>query len=92
MRRLVIATDPYSITSPVHIIDAYRRHLGMNITLWLDRDYMYAGKKSWQKPMYSVNATLADRYKGHLWRQVLFYTKCARELKQEGQTHVRMIM
>ena len=86
-----MAVDTYAITSPHRILDAYQQYLGMNITLWNDKDYLYDGKKTWHKIINHTNASFAERKKGYRWRQDVFYSECAKQLKREGREWVSMV-
>mmetsp|Transcript_30704 Transcript_30704/g.50711 ORF Transcript_30704/g.50711 Transcript_30704/m.50711 type:complete len:201 (+) Transcript_30704:120-722(+) len=87
LRRLILAVDPYSVTSPQPILDAYQKHAGLNVTLWTDADYHYNGTKNWERVVQHPQATPHDRNAGFLWRQHVFYTECAKQLKQEEGPH-----
>jgi hypothetical protein len=75
----------------MYIANTYRKLLGMQITIWEDKDYLFSGNSSWEKPVYQNNVTSDERYKAHLWRQVIFYTQCALQLKSEGLEWVRFL-
>jgi hypothetical protein len=40
MRRIIVAIDPYSETSPHHILDRWKEVFDLHYTLWNDTDYM----------------------------------------------------
>jgi hypothetical protein len=40
LRRVIVAVDPDSQTSPADVLEPWAEHFGLNYTLWHDRDYM----------------------------------------------------
>jgi hypothetical protein len=82
LRRLIVAIDPRSQTSPGEILNRYRGL--MKITVWHEEDYMPPNllAKHLAIPERNVEA-LMELY---LERQAQFYTKCMAILKKEGMT------
>jgi hypothetical protein len=93
LRRLIVATDPFAVTSPSYILDSYSKHLGMKITHWHDDDFARDGTHGWETVRIDPNLTnvAGQQYKAYLWRQRIFYTTCARQLKKENYTWVRTV-
>ena len=77
LRRVVVAVDPRSRTSPTPIFDFFRQELGMNITEWTDADFGYVRPPN--------NAT-SDVRGQHLHRQRRFLGKCIEHLHLQGHT------
>jgi len=86
LRRLILAIDPYSLTSPECIVESFRREIGLNTTMWTDGDYMYEGTLAYRK-FPSTNATDQRKYQFYQWRQQVFFTKCLRQLREEGASY-----
>jgi hypothetical protein len=87
LRRLVVATDPRSRTSPSNILERWRRY--MNITEWKDDDYFPLWSRTaviQSKRQESISDKLVEL---HRTRQRHFYVKCMRQLKREhdGLSH-----
>lgn len=85
LRRLIVGLDPFSVTDPTPIFDAYR-NIGLNITLWRDHEYMYNGSKTWERSFAHRNANDAEKFKGYLWRQRVLLLSCTRQLQRENRT------
>jgi hypothetical protein len=84
LRRLIVAVDPKSKTSPVHILERYRGRGLMNISIWYDEDY------------FDLESTIAELKKSprpkvrrmipyytHRGRQKTFYSACMKQLHSE---------
>jgi len=39
MRRLIVALDPTSLTSPAEILEPFEKNFGLNVSIWNDEDY-----------------------------------------------------
>lgn len=82
LRRLILATDPRSRTTPSEIVQRWQSF--MNITEWNDNDYFpLSYRKSILKSKVYTNTT--DRLVlMHRYRQRFFYEKCMKTLHAEG--------
>jgi hypothetical protein len=87
LRRLIVAIDPRSRTSPLKIFNRYKGRI--NITVWNDADFMPDHLKESHK-LIPANDTkqLTDLY---LKRQVYFYNSCLRTLHAENKTWTAVI-
>jgi hypothetical protein len=86
LRRLIIAIDPKSLTSPISIIQKWKnKNKGIDITIWTS-DYDYTSKEEFdvakQKIANEFTETTSELIE-HRARQRLFYTHCLRQLKQQ---------
>lgn len=89
LRRLIIAIDPKSLTSPLPILNRWKDKI--NITVWTsDMDYMdinlnhnefNIAKVKIKREFSETTPELIE----HRARQRLFYTHCLRDLKQQQQ-------
>ena len=89
LRRLIVAVDPNSQTSPLEILNRYSNRSLMNVTVWHDPDYL--GEKLIQA-LDSHNLTEPgwkglDRFK---LRQRKFIVECLKRLKDEDRGWVYM--
>jgi hypothetical protein len=85
LRRLIVATDPRSRTSPSEIIQRWQRNSLMNITEWTDDDYFPLSYRrsiltSRRYPNTTDKLVLMHRY-----RQRFFYLNCMRQLRREHE-------
>ena len=83
LRRLIVAVDPNSKTSPSHIFDRWRKHNFMTIEEWTDSDFFpgdYKQRIQSRKNRLSTGTTI------HLERQKLFYKSCLEKLKHSNMT------
>ncbi len=88
LRRLVVAIDPRSRTSPSEILQRWQPF--MNITEWQDNDYFPLSYKrsivtSRRYPNVTEKLVLMHRY-----RQRFFYLRCMQELRQEYETKIEL--
>lgn len=84
LRRLIVAIDPRSSTSPTDILDRYRNRGLMKITEWQEDDFM-------PPDMLALHASVQEgdweQLKAlYIERQFQFYTKCMAVLKHENIT------
>ena len=82
LKRLIVAIDPKSRTSPKRILDRYQSRGLIEITTWNDADF------------FPANESLRlqhDKVKLYLARQEYFILECMREFKQENRTWVTHI-
>ena len=86
LRRLIIATDPRSRTSPSPILQRWKSH-GMNITEWTDDDYFpLSYRRAILRSSLYPNST--NRWVlMHRFRQRFLYRDCMKQLQQEHQPH-----
>lgn len=107
MRRLIVAVDPYSKTSPLDVLQAWGPEGGtggggggwdLEYTLWNDEDYM--SEAFWKDKDYSGvpsnswhlgGAPEKQRVDNHRFRQRTFVSQCYARLKAEGRTWVAHI-
>ena len=82
LRRLIVAVDPKSKTSPERILDRYHSHGLINITLWSDENFLPIETK--QK---------FEKFQTYLYlvRQEHFILECLKTLKQENQTWITYV-
>jgi hypothetical protein len=92
LRRLIVAVDPRSQTSPTAILDRYRDRGLINITEWTDTDFMDFDliRKRDTRVYDSKNRTktLTD---WHRQRQKFFNVACLRRLKEEKRRWTLMV-
>jgi hypothetical protein len=79
LRRLIVAVDPKSKTSPKHILDRYSSRSLMNITYWDDSEYMSSR---------FVKDNEDDVVEVHRGRQRRFTASCLETLQSEGMSWV----
>jgi hypothetical protein len=85
LRRLIIATDPRSRTSPSEILQRWQPL--MNITEWSDDDYFpLSYRRSILKSRKYPNTTKLVLM--HRTRQRFFYLNCMRQLRREHEADV----
>lgn len=89
LRRLIIAVDPRSQTSPSKIIQRWKKKSKMDITEWTDIDFMppTAMDAHLNVPPLNQDALTALFRR----RQEEFYARCMARLKYEGQTWTALI-
>ncbi|KAL3929331.1 MAG: hypothetical protein SGBAC_012256 [Bacillariaceae sp.] len=92
LRRLIVAIDPLSITNPEPILDLWRNHTKLKITVWTGNWYWKISE--WQDPlvlnkMPPKGDKVIDDTK--LLRQSSFYTNCLQRLKLEGYSWTAII-
>jgi len=93
LRRLIIALDPLSQTSPDWILEAFNSTLAPNLetTLWKDDSFVddLDSNPSWLKirnlTRNANNASQADLHGAYLLRQGTFYHMCMKKLHQEAE-------
>ena len=88
LRRLIVANDPRSSTSPSTLLNKWKDLI--EITEWTDKDYFSV---MWRSAIMNreFNST-ADRLTYlHRFRQRFFYFKCMKQLKRENKTFVALI-
>jgi hypothetical protein len=86
LRRLIVAVDPASQTSPSKILDRYRDRALMNITEWGDDDFM---PKNHTQVRELLNKSRKPQFSNpsvdlHRDRQSYFISQCLATLKEEG--------
>lgn len=87
LRRLIVAVDPRSQTSPIEIL---RRWDGMmDVTVWSDVDFM--PPTLMDKHQYTPNKNQSEITKLFRQRQEEFYTRCMARLKYEGRSWTAFI-
>jgi hypothetical protein len=94
MRRLIVAVDPLSETSPKEVLDKWEDH--MEIDLWADGMYMPKSFLETGKPPkeHIENITKFPditydemmEINSHRYRQKYFLTRCLAKVKDEGRT------
>ena len=80
LRRLIVALDPKSKTSPMSLLARYSELI--KTTIWLDADFF-----KWQ----NRRIRKASVVKAYLARQEYFYQACLQQLKLENYTWVAVI-
>jgi hypothetical protein len=80
LRRLIVAVDPFSKTSPETILEQFRK-IGMNITLWTDKDYFPKDIKYWQVPPGPERT-----FHAHIQREQTFNSQCLNNLRAENNS------
>jgi hypothetical protein len=92
LRRLIVARDPRSRTSPSEILARYEGL--MDITEWQDKHYFpeivqmsIMKKEPWDALRPNANK-LVDL---HRFRQRYFYSSCMKQLQQENQTWTALV-
>ena len=89
LRRLIVAIDPRSETSPKHIFDRYTSRGLMNITIWNDEDFIPTYheeiraklNKKRERQGLKIYDPLVNMHRD---RQSYFISKCLSTLKDEG--------
>ena len=77
LKRLIIAVDPTSLTSPTVILDRYRKRNLMNITEWNDENFIpFGDRKRRQKILKEERESGRAMTDLHRERQKFFYLKC----------------
>lgn len=99
LRRLVVAVDPHSETSPRPILERWNNY--MNITVWEEKNYMPKEfMESYRTPTkyrlkhnnkWTRNQTETRLVENHFYRQQVFLARCMEFLRQEGSTWVMHI-
>jgi hypothetical protein len=90
LRRLIIAVDPRSVTTPAPILNRWRSpNLNFNISLWADHDFMADTEEhrvavDWVRRKFE-NTKIGEDLIQHRARQRLFYYKCMKQLKNENR-------
>lgn len=85
LRRLIVAVDPNSKTSPSYIFDRWRKYV-MTIEEWNDTDFMTGEeKRKARKGRHSPGTNL------HRFRQRAFYARCMKTLKKENHSWTLLI-
>lgn len=83
LKRLIVAVDPTSRTSPTSILNRYHELGLMNITEWTDRDFWVGEDLEPWKKLEEGKAT--NQWIGiHRDRQKMFYLGCMTRLKEEN--------
>ena len=82
LRRLIVAVDPHSKTSPQRILNRYHSLGLINVTIWGDEDFFPASRKK----AYGTNQA-----KLHVIRQDYFILECLKALYRENRTWVTHI-
>ena len=85
LRRLIVAVDPRSRTSPLSILDRYKNK--MDISVWGDNDFMPEELKEKHNATNDTKA-LTELY---IKRQVYFYNSCLKTLHAENKTWTAVI-
>lgn len=81
-----MAVDKYSVTSPQRILDAFSA-IGLNSTTWTDEDIVpHAGRKFFRKFNLSDQASLDEKHRVFLYKQIVFYKQCSKVLTEENRT------
>lgn len=80
LRRLIVAVDPFSLTSPEPVLEKFR-DIGMNITLWTDKDYFPKDIKYWQVPPGPERNLHAL-----IQREQTFYGQCLKKFRDENNS------
>jgi hypothetical protein len=95
LRRLVVALDPRSKTSPAKIFERWKNS-PLNITVWWnDSDYVsnaseWEQAESWVTKRFAQDKPSVDLIR-HRARQRLFYYHCMREHKRNGMEYTLLI-
>jgi hypothetical protein len=95
LRRLIVAVDPKSQTSPSRIFDRYRTRGFMNITEWTNDEEYFPVQQEQERlrkqfPHDSHNDVVYTK-ELHDSRQRHFYAKCMETLQHENQTWTALI-
>lgn len=88
LKRLIIATDPLSQSSPRAILNRWKSMI--NITEWEDDDYFNRVFRSGILKDTDLNTTMI-LINLHRQRQKIFYLKCMERLKEEKRSWVAFI-
>ena len=83
LRHLIVAIDPLSITSPMPILDKFRE-LGMDITVWDDRDFN-SNARVWYHAAATPDDTPTHKHEAYMFRQNAFYWECLTELSERNE-------
>jgi hypothetical protein len=86
LRRLIVATDPRSKTSPREILDRYSKRSLMNVTIWSDEDYL--ADHFLQRIKNATDTDKGELVNIYLRRQKLFLWKCLAQFVNENQTWI----
>lgn len=81
LRHLVLALDPYCITDPTPILDAFRE-LGMTVEVW-NADRYLDNKKFHPTP----TATDEEKFRTHVQRQSVFFGHCLEHLRDVAHSN-----
>lgn len=88
LRRLIVAIDPKSQTTPKELFERYEKHhLPINITVWENDEFMDPYR--WRKTMMHQNKK-GDREK-YIRRQSWFYQHCLRQFHLENRSWVALV-
>jgi len=92
LRHLIVAVDPFSLTSPEPILDKFRE-LGMDIELWRDEDYLYRDRIFWRriKALAQISNANEKKVKVHRIRQSCFYERCLKQFKRQNHSWAILI-
>lgn len=90
LRRLIVAVDPLSHTTPEPIFEKYRS-IGMNITVWTNESTYWWKERAMAEherlDFVAKNTTTHQiLHWRHRYRQKVFYTACLQQLYREGRT------
>jgi hypothetical protein len=91
LRRLILASDPRSRTSPSRIVERWKTLNLMDITEWNDDDYF---PRSYRRSIlrHKVYTNATNRLVLlHRFRQKFFYVQCMRQLQNENRTWVALL-
>jgi len=80
LRHLIVAIDPLSITSPKPIFEKFRE-LGMDITVWDDRDFNI-NARVWYHKAATPGDPYTHKHEAYMFRQNEFYWECLMELSE----------
>lgn len=83
LRYLIVAIDPLSITSPMPILDKFRE-LGMDITVWHDRDFN-RNARVWYRAAAAPDDPPKHKHEAYMFRQNEFYWECLTELSERNE-------
>jgi hypothetical protein len=82
LRHLIVAADPFSKTSSEPILDKFRK-IGMNITVWTDKDYFLKDNKYWQVPPRPHRT-----YHAHIPCEQTFNIQCLNNLRAKNNSSI----
>ena len=95
LHRLIVAIDPKSTSSPVPILDRYRKRGLMNITVWHDKDFFFYMNRPTVRSLYRAKLRLEAKgnpiFAEYLTRQLVFYSSCMRMLHAENYTWIAIV-
>jgi hypothetical protein len=80
LQHLIVAVDPFSVTSPEPILEKFRE-IGMNITIWTDKDYFPKNVTYWEAPT-GPNG----KFDSHIRRQKTFYSQCLEKFRADNKS------